>query len=62
MGQYRLLVSRRTHYPLQLGQPSHTFEDAVYVGAITEAGARAAALSTWPDIERILHISEVCCN
>lgn len=52
MGNYRLRVKIT-------GPNGQCYEDAVYVGACTEHGARAAALARWPWITEVLSIQEV---
>jgi hypothetical protein len=40
------------------GMQPDDYIDTVYVGAISEHGARAAALATWPRIRTILSCQE----
>ena len=57
MGDFRLRVTMaragETHDRAQ------DYVDAVYVFAMSESGARAAALSTWPRIRTIHSVQEV---
>ena len=59
MGDYRLRVSVATQSAGEILGPEHDYEDAVYVQAISEQGARAQALATWPLIRSVHHIQEV---
>jgi hypothetical protein len=59
MGHYRLRVSVATRCAGEILGPEHDYEDAVYVLAVTEQGARAQALATWPLIRTVHGIQEV---
>jgi hypothetical protein len=58
MGDYRLRVTVATRCAGEVLGLEHDYEDAVYVRASTEHGARAAALATWPLIRDVLSIQE----
>jgi hypothetical protein len=57
MGDYRLRVTMAREG--ETLDPSHDYEDVCYVMAVTEDGARAAALATWPRIRAIHSVWEV---
>lgn len=59
MGDYRLRVSVATQCCGETLGPEYDYEDAVYVQAVTESGARATALATWPLIRTVHSIREV---
>lgn len=58
MGSYRIRATRATRCGGELLGPEHDIEDTLYVGAMTEHGARANALATWPDIRDVLNVQE----
>jgi hypothetical protein len=59
MGHYRVRATIATRCGGELLGPKHDTEDAFYVGAMSESGARAAAKATWPAIRTVLSVQEV---
>jgi hypothetical protein len=58
MGHYRVRATIAIRCCGELLGPEHDTEDAFYVGAMSEWGARSAALATWPDIRTVLSVQE----
>lgn len=58
MGQYRVRATIATRCAGEILPEKYDTEDTFYVGAVSESGARAAALATWPLIRTIINIQE----
>jgi hypothetical protein len=59
MGDYRIRCTVATVMCGEVLPEQYDYSDAVYVQAMSEHGARAAALATWPLIRQIQSIQEV---